>query len=181
MAEQGPASVPTPGAPADDPGVARQVLLQKIYVKDASIEVPGAPQVFTLNTQPQIDVNVGTVMKGLENDLYHILLNITVTAKSGADTVFLVEVQQGGIFLVRNFPNNAEKAAVLGGYCPSLLFPFAREAVADFVQKAGFPQLLLQPINFEAMYLEALQRQRAERQAAAATTGGADGESAKAH
>ena len=179
MAEQGPVPAPPSGAPADDQAVSRQVLLQKIYVKDASIEVPGAPLVFTQNTQPQIDVNVGTTMKSLENDLYHIILNITVTAKNGAETVFLVEVQQAGIFLVRNFPNNAEKAAILGGYCPSLLFPFAREAVADFVQKAGFPQLLLQPINFEAMYLEALQRQRAERQAGAAA--GADSEAAKAH
>jgi preprotein translocase subunit SecB len=176
MAEQGPASLPPSGAPADEKAVSRQVLLQKIYVKDASIEVPSAPQVFTHNVQPQIDVNVGTTMKSLDNDLYNIVLNITVTAKNGADAVFLVEVQQAGIFLVRNFPTNAEKAAILGGYCPSLLFPFAREAVADFVQKAGFPQLLLQPINFEAMYLEALQRQRAERQAAAA-----EGEAAKAH
>ena len=178
MAEQGPSSVPPSGAPADDQAVARQVLLQKIYVKDASIEVPGAPMVFTTNVQPQIDVNVGTTTKSLENDLFHIVLNITVTAKNGADTVFLVEVHQAGIFLVRNFPNAAEKAAIIGGYCPSLLFPFAREAVADFVQKAGFPQLLLQPINFEAMYLEALQRQRAERQAAGTA---AEGEAAKAH
>ncbi|MGH8516658.1 MAG: protein-export chaperone SecB [Panacagrimonas sp.] len=180
MAEQGPASAPPSGAPADDAASSRQVLLQKIYVKDASIEVPGAPQVFATNVQPQIDVNVGTVMKALENDLFHIVLNITVTAKAGEDTVFLVEVHQGGVFLVRNFPNAAEKAAILGGYCPSLLFPFAREAVADFVQKAGFPQLLLQPINFEAMYMDALARQRAERQATAAP-GGAPTEVAKAH
>jgi len=180
MADQGPASAPTSGAPADDAAVSRQVLLQKIYVKDASIEVPGAPQVFTHNVQPQIDVNVGTVMKSLENDLFHIVLTITVTAKSGEDTVFLVEVQQAGIFLVRNFPNAAERAAILGGYCPSLLFPFARESVADFVQKAGFPQLLLQPINFEAMYMDALARQRADRQASAAG-GGVDSEVAKAH
>jgi preprotein translocase subunit SecB len=180
MAEQGPDSAPPSTAASGDQTVSRQVLLQKIYVKDSSIEVPGAPQVFTSNVQPQIDVNVGTTMKSLENDLFHIVLNITVTAKAGADTVFLVEVHQAGIFLVRNFPNNAERAAILGGYCPSLLFPFAREAVADFVQKAGFPQLLLQPINFEAMYLEALQRQRAERQAAGAPSG-AEGEPAKAH
>lgn len=180
MAEQGPVPAPPPGAPAGDPANSRQVMLQKIYVKDASIEVPGAPQVFAVNAQPQIDVNVGTEMKGLENDLYHIVLNITVTAKAGTDTVFLVEVHQAGVFLVRNFPSNAEKSAILGGYCPSLLFPFAREAVADFVQKAGFPQLLLQPINFEAMYLEALQRQRAERQAGS-PAGGGDSEAAKAH
>ncbi len=159
MAEQGPVS----GA-ADPAGQAptRQVLLQKIYVKDASIEVPGAPLVFASTAQPQIDVNVSTQTSKLEGDHFHIVITITVTAKNGDDTVFLVEVQQGGIFLVTGFANNAERGAILGGYCPSLLFPFAREAVADFVQKAGFPQLLLQPINFEAMYLEHLARQRAE-------------------
>lgn len=159
MAEQGPAS----GTP-DSAGQAntRQVLLQKIYIKDASIEVPGAPQVFASGAQPQIDINVATLMNKLEGEMFHIVLTVTVTAKNGNDTVFLVEVQQGGIFLVTGFANNAERGAILGGYCPSLLFPFAREAVADFVQKAGFPQLLLQPINFEAMYVDHLARQRAE-------------------
>lgn len=159
MAEQGTAAG-TPDPAGQNPN--RQVLLQKIYVKDASIEVPGAPQVFSSNVQPQIDVNVATQTSALEQDHFHLVLTVTVTAKSGDDTVFLVEVQQGGIFLVRGFANNAERGAVLGGYCPSLLFPFAREAVCDFVQKAGFPQLLLQPINFEAMYLDHLNRQRAE-------------------
>ncbi|MGQ0530334.1 MAG: protein-export chaperone SecB [Panacagrimonas sp.] len=145
---------------ADKP--ARQVLLQKIYIKDASIEVPMAPAVFTGNQQPQIDVNVATEMSQLQDDHFNVLLSVTVTAKIGADTAFLVEVKQGGIFLVRGFTNLQEKGAVLGGYCPSTLFPFVREAVADFVQRAGFPQLLLQPINFEAMYLEQLARARAE-------------------
>lgn len=143
----------------------RQVLLQKIYVKDASIEVPLAPQVFTANLQPQIDVNVGTDMRPMQDDLFDVSLTVTVTAKNGEDTAFLVEIKQAGIFLVRGFDNPQEKGAILGGYCPSMLFPFAREAVADFVQKAGFPQLLLQPINFESLYLEHLARQRAEAKA----------------
>lgn len=175
MAETGPeTAAPAIGADAQN----RQVLLQKIYIKDASIEVPQAPQVFTNNAQPQIDVQVATQTSALENDLFHLVLSVTVTAKNGDDTVFLVEVQQGGIFLVRGFANAGEKGAILGGYCPSLLFPFAREAVADFVQKAGFPQLLLQPINFEAMYLEHLQRQRAE---AAARRPAGEADAAKAH
>ncbi|MGQ0698564.1 MAG: protein-export chaperone SecB [Panacagrimonas sp.] len=140
----------------------RQVLLQKIYIKDASIEVPLAPKIFSGNTQPAIDVNVGTQMSAINDDQFDIVLTVTVTAKSGEETAFLVEVKQAGIFLVRGFANPQEKAAIIGGYCPSMLFPFAREAVADFVQKAGFPQLLLQPINFEALYMEHLQRQRAE-------------------
>lgn len=156
------ASPGTAGPAPDAQG--RQVLLQKIYIKDASIEAPQAPQIFTTNLQPQIDVNVGTTMTQMGDDQYNVILSVTVTAKTGEDTAFLVEVQQGGIFLVRGFSNPQEKGAVIGGYCPSMLFPFAREAVADFVQKAGFPQLLLQPINFEALYMEHLARQRAESQ-----------------
>lgn len=163
MAEQGPATGAAGSAAGPSAAASRQVLLQKIYVKDASIEVPGAPQVFASGVQPQIDVNVATQMNKLEGDHFHIVLTVTVTAKNGDDTVFLVEVQQGGIFLVTGFANAGERGAILGGYCPSLLFPFAREAVADFVQKAGFPQLLLQPINFEAMYLDHLARQRADQ------------------
>lgn len=153
----------SPAAPSSAQAAnSRQVLLQKIYIKDASIEAPQAPQIFTRNVQPQIDVNVGTQMQPMADDQFHIALTVTVTAKIGEETAFLVEVQQAGIFLVRGFANPEERGAILGGYCPSLLFPFAREAVADFVQKAGFPQLLLQPINFEALYMEHLARQRAD-------------------
>lgn len=156
MASDTPAPAPT-SAPAD----ARQVVLQKIYLKDASVEAPGAPQIFTRQWQPTVDINVGTAVKPLGGDQYDVVITITVTAKLGLDIAFLVEVQQAGIFVVSGFENDNERGAVLGGYCPSLLFPFAREAVADFVQKAGFPQLLLQPINFEALLAEHVQRQRA--------------------
>lgn len=152
----------SPAPSAQGANNSRQVLLQKIYVKDASIEAPQAPQIFSKNVQPQIDVNVGTNMQPMADDQFHVVLTVTVTAKIGEETAFLVEVQQAGIFLVRGFANPEERGAILGGYCPSLLFPFAREAVADFVQKAGFPQLLLQPINFEALYMEHATRQRAE-------------------
>lgn len=138
----------------------RQVLLQKIYLRDASVEAPLAPQIFSRPWQPAVDVNVATNVQTLGDDQFHLVLTVTVTAKLGADTAFLVEVQQAGVFLVRGFEHEQERAAVLAGYCPSLLFPFAREAVADFVQKAGFPQLLLQPINFEALFIEHLNRAR---------------------
>lgn len=157
-ASPGTAAGTDPSAQADS----RTVQLLKIYIKDASIEVPGAPKVFAASVQPQIDINVATSMTQVNEEQFNVLLNVTITAKTGEETAFLVEVQQGGIFLVRGFTNLQEKGAILGGYCPSMLFPFAREAVADFVQKAGFPQLLLQPINFEALYMEHLQRQRAE-------------------
>lgn len=154
-----------------NPENARQVLLQKIYVKDASLEVPLAPQVFTRQWQPQVDVQVNTQVTGLGDNAYSVVLSATVTAKLGSDVGFLVEVHQAGIFTVAGFPDQGELGAVLGGYCPGLLFPFAREAVADLVQRAGFPQLLLQPINFEALYLEHQNRARAEQAAKAQGNG----------
>lgn len=145
----------------------RQVLLQKIFLKDASIEVPQAPQIFSRQWQPQVDVQVNTEVKGVGEDNYLVTLSITVTAKLGTDVAFLVEVHEAGICAVKGFTDAAERGAVLGGYCPGLIFPFARESVAQLVQRAGFPQLLLQPINFEALYLEHAQR-RAQQQASGA-------------
>jgi preprotein translocase subunit SecB len=153
------------------PPPARQVLLQKMYLKDASVEVPQAPQVFTRQWQPQMDVQVNTLASNLGNDNYHVVLSVTVTAKIDEDVGFLVEIHQAGIFTITGFPDQTEMGAVLAGYCPGLLFPFAREAVADLVQRAGFPQLLLQPINFDALYLEHQQRAHAEQAGKAGDSG----------
>lgn len=161
MTETASPAAPT-GATETPNAAARQVLLQKIYVKDASLEVPLAPQVFTRPWQPTLDVQVNTEAKPLEGDALQVVLSITVTAKLDNDVAFLVEVQQAGIFSVRGFTHNEEKQAVAGAYCPNLLFPFARETVADLVQRAGFPQLLLQPINFDALFLEHVQRARTQ-------------------
>lgn len=150
-------------------GDSRQVLLQKIYVKDASLEVPLAPQVFTRPWQPQLDVNVTTQPTPMADDRFHLVLSVTVTAKLGEDTAFLIEVQQAGVFVVRGFNSDAERGAALGAYCPNLLFPFARQVIADLAMSAGFPQLLLQPINFDALYMEHLNRARAQAEAAATT------------
>ena len=140
----------------------RQVLLQKIYLKDASVEVPQAPQIFTRQWQPQIDVQVNTAINALAADNWQVLLSLTVTAKLGDDAAFLVEVHQAGIFAVTGFASPQEQQAVLAGYCAGVVFPFAREAVADLVQRAGFPQLLLQPINFDALYAEHQTRAKAQ-------------------
>lgn len=143
----------------------RQVLMQKIYCKDASLEVPMAPQIFSRQWQPQVDVQVNTDIKPLDNDQYHVVLSVTVTAKLGEDVAFLAEAHQAGIFVVRGFATNEERRAILAGYCPGLIFPFARETISDLVQRGGFPQMLLQPINFEALYLEHVNRARAQQQA----------------
>ncbi|MES0872907.1 protein-export chaperone SecB [Sinimarinibacterium thermocellulolyticum] len=163
-----PESNPNAGAAAGGTPPQRQVLLQKIYCKDASLEVPLAPQVFTRQWQPQVDVQVNTDVKPLDGDNFHVVLAVTVTARLGDDVAFLAEAHQAGIFLVRGFANAEERQAVLAGYCPGLIFPFARETIAELVQRGGFPQLLLQPINFEALYLEHLNRMRAQQKTVAA-------------
>ncbi|HZR36549.1 MAG TPA: protein-export chaperone SecB [Nevskia sp.] len=146
---------------------ARQVLLQRIYLKDASVEVPQAPQVFTRQWTPQVDVQVGTAAMPLGGSAHQVMLSITVTAKLGEEVAFLVEIHQGGIFDISGFAE-AEIQAVVAGYCPGVIFPFAREAVADLIQRSGFPPILLQPINFEALYVEHLARSREQNAAAAA-------------
>lgn len=142
--------------PATAPG--RQVVLQKIYLKDASFEVPKAPQVFTRQWQPQMDVQIATAVQPLGPDQFQIVLSVTVTAKLDQDVAFLAEVQQGGIFQLAGFPDNGERQRVLGTECVRTLFPFAREAVAELIQRGGFPQLLLQPVNFDALYDEHVAR-----------------------
>jgi len=154
---------------APTPPPARQVLLQRIYLKDASVEVPQAPQVFTRQWTPQVDVQVGTNAMPLGGTAHQVMLSITVTAKLGEDVAFLVEIHQGGIFDIAGFAEG-ELQAVVAGYCPGVIFPFAREAVADLIQRSGFPPILLQPINFDALYVEHLARAREQNAAAAPST-----------
>ena len=142
----------------DAPAQLKQVVLQKIYVKDASLEIPLAPQVFTRNWAPQLDVQVTTGVQPLSADQHQVTLQVTVTAKLDQDVAFLAEVRQAGIFLLKGVTDNAEKQRVLGTDCPAILFPFARETVAELVQRGGFPQLLLQPIDFAALFAEHLKK-----------------------
>jgi preprotein translocase subunit SecB len=138
----------------------RQIVLQKIYVKDASLEVPLAPQIYTRQWQPQIDVQVTTTLQALSPEQHQVLLSVTVTARLEQDVAFLAEVQQAGIFLLKGVAEG-ERQRVLGTDCPGILFPFARESVAELVQRGGFPQLLLQPIDFAALYQEHLRKAQA--------------------
>jgi preprotein translocase subunit SecB len=144
-------------APADQnaqPGFG----IEKLYVRDASIEVPGAPQIFTERTAPQVNVEIGNSAQKLEDGVFESSIKVTVTAKIGEKTAFLVEVTQAGIFAVRNVPEeNLEM--ILGITCPNILFPYAREAVSDMVTRAGFAPVLLNPINFEALFMQQKQQQ----------------------
>jgi len=142
----------------NEPLAPRQIVLQKVYIKDASLENPLAPAVFTRSWQPQLDVQVTSALQSLNTDQHQVLLTVTVTAKLEQEVAFLAEVHQAGIFLIQGVTDDAERRRVLGTECLSILFPFAREAVAELVQRGGFPQLLLQPIDFTTLYEEHVRR-----------------------
>ncbi|KMN83457.1 preprotein translocase subunit SecB [Chromobacterium alkanivorans] len=127
--------------------------IEKIYVKDMSLEVPGAPQVFLEQEQPEIDMQLASEGKQLDDGFYEVTLTVTVTAKLPEKTMFLCEVGQSGIFQIRNVPAE-DIDPILGVACPNILFPYAREAVSSVVNRAGFPPVLLSPINFEALYMQ---------------------------
>ena len=141
----------------------QQLLLQKIYIKDLSWESPKAPLVFTTNVQPQTQVNIRSGSIDVAPNTQEVTLTLTIEAKDKDATLFLAEVAQAGIFLIEGYTAE-EKAVLLGSFCPSTLYPFAREAIADLVSRGGFPQLLLQPINFDAVYAQAIQQQAAQQQ-----------------
>ena len=138
----------------------KQVAIQKIYVKDGSLEVPNAPSIFTHEWKPSVDVQLNTAVQDLSQEAHEVVLTVTVTAKLGDETAYLVEVQQAGVFLLKGFDNENERRAILGAYCPNTLFPFARESVAELVARAGFPHFLLQPVNFDALYQQHLQQKQ---------------------
>jgi len=125
--------------------------IARIYLKDVSFETPNSPEVFRQDFKPDIQLGLNTSVNRLENDLFEVVLNVTVTSKQGDKTGFLVEVQQAGIFELKGY-DEAQKGPILGAYCPNTLYPFAREAISDLVVKGGFPQLLLSPIDFENLY-----------------------------
>jgi preprotein translocase subunit SecB len=125
--------------------------IEKIYVKDLSLEIPNAPNIFLERDTPEINLQLGTKNQGIGEGLYEVLLTVTVTAKIKDKIMFLVEAQQAGIFRIRNIPNG-EIDPVLGIGCPNILFPYLREVVSDIVTRAGFPPVILSPVNFEAIY-----------------------------
>ena len=139
--------------------------IEKIYVKDISLEVPNAPQIFLEREAPQIDVQLNTTSGVVSEGVYETVLTVTITAKLQEKTMFLVEAVQAGIFQIRNVPSQ-EIDPVLGIACPNILFPYLREVVSDVVTRAGFPPVLLNPVNFEAIYQQQLQQKQQEVTAA---------------
>ena len=145
-------------APAEAAGPAFTV--EKIYVKDVSFEVPGAPAIFTENVQPELQLNLNQRVQRLGENAFEVVLGVTLTCKAGDKTAYVAEVQQAGIFGLMGLEAQAVDV-LLGTQCPNILFPYVRQLVSDLVQAGGFPPFFLQPINFEALYAESL-RQRAQ-------------------
>jgi preprotein translocase subunit SecB len=125
--------------------------IEKIYVRDLSLEIPNAPNIFLERDAPEINLQLGTKSQSIDEGLYEVLLTVTVTAKIKDKIMFLVEVQQAGIFRIRYVPDE-EINPVLDIGCPNILFPYLREVVSDIVTRAGFPAVILNPVNFEAIY-----------------------------
>lgn len=137
-----------------------QFSIQRIFVKDASLETPNSPQIFTQQWKPEVNLEIGTQASPLAEGIFEVVLTLTVTANNGDAVAFLVEIQQGGIFQVAGM-SDEETSHTLGAFCPNLLFPYAREMVDNLVSKASFPPLMLAPVNFDALYAQQLQQKTA--------------------
>ena len=142
--------------------------IQKIFIKDLSFESPNSPAVFREQWQPKTDVHLAAENTQIEDDIYEVTLNVSVTSSKDEKTAFLVELKQSGVFLIRGFPDD-QRNQLLGSYCPHTLFPFAREAISDFVSKGGFPPLLLSPVNFDALYAQQLAKLKSQQSEATDT------------
>lgn len=140
-----------------------QFAIQRLYIKDVSFEAPNTPDIFKETGQPDMNLNVSSKKNKLEEKVFEVILTLTVTVKIAEKAAYLVEVHQAGVFYIDNVPEE-HMGAMLGSYCPNILFPYAREVITDIVTKGGFPQILLAPINFDALYMQ--QQQQSEKQKA---------------
>lgn len=141
--------------------------IEKIYVKDLSVEIPHAPQIFLERENPQIDIQLLPQATSIEEGVFEVVITATVTSKIGEKVMFLVEIKQAGLFRIANLPSG-DMEAILAVMCPNILFPYLRETVSSLTVRAGFPPVLLNPINFDALYQQ--QKQQAQASAATATT-----------
>ncbi|MBK9021799.1 MAG: protein-export chaperone SecB [Sulfuritalea sp.] len=133
--------------------------IEKIYVKDLSIEVPNAPQIFLVRETPSIEVQIQSGATTIGDGMYEVALTVTVNAKEGEKVFFLVEVVKAGIFQIRHVPEQ-DMEPILAVACPNILFPYARETISDAINRAGFPPVILAPVNFESLYQQRLMEQQ---------------------
>ena len=137
--------------------------IEKVYVKDMSLEIPHSPKIFMEQVQPQLEVQINTGADNFQEGFYEVTVSATVTARAGEKTLFLAEAVQAGIFTLRNVPET-DLGPLLGIACPTVLFPYLRETISDLITRGGFPPLLLSPISFEQLYLQRMQQQGADPQ-----------------
>lgn len=150
---------------SDEQQAQGQFQLQRIYMKDVSFESPNAPEVFRQEWKPEVNLEVNSGAEQVEGDIFEVVMKVTVTVKNLQKTAFIAEVQQAGLFLVKGF-EGIQMQHLLKGVAPNTLFPYAREAICDLVTRGTFPQFLLQPINFEAAFIENLRRQQEQTEPA---------------
>jgi preprotein translocase subunit SecB len=134
-----------------------QFIIQKIYTKDISFETPNSPEIFREEWKPELDLQLTNDYKQLGDNNHDITLVATVTAKLGDKTAFLIEVKQSGVFSLSGY-SDEEMGPLIGNHCPNILFPYVREVISDVVLKGGFPQLVLAPVNFEALYMNQIEQ-----------------------
>ncbi len=141
-----------------------QLVLHKIYIKDLSFEAPNSPRIFTeqLQTPPKTSHDVGVNVFNLGNNHYEVVVNVTVTVTVDGKTAFLAEAHQAGIFMLTQFPEN-QLQYMLFSYCANILFPYVRETVSDLVARGGFPQLLLEPVNFDDLFMRRVQQSQQKK------------------
>jgi preprotein translocase subunit SecB len=139
--------------------VEQQFLIQRIYTKDLSLENPMGPEAFTITDQPTINQDLASEINKINDELYETTLKLTITASLDEKTIFLVEIQQAGLFAIKGIEGD-NLSRVLNTVCPQILFPYARETIDSALTKATFPPLMLPPINFDALYAQALEEQK---------------------
>ena len=150
----------------------KQIAIQKIYIKDFSFESPHAPGVFQKSEwAPKTNLNLRSSHSVAVDDVHEVVLTLTIEAKDKDETVFLIELQQAGLFHIAGYEEDEQKA-VVGSFCPNILFPYARETIATMVAKGGFPEFILQPINFDALYAHGMAQAQAQAQGQEESTGG---------
>lgn len=141
-----------------------QFAIQRLYLKDVSFESPNSPTIFQEQWQPEVNLDLNTSNDKLSENQYEVVLSMTVTARVEDKVAFIIEVQQAGVFMLQGF-NDEQLGHTLGAYCPNLLFPYAREIIDSLAVKGSYPALMLQPVNFDALYAQALEQQQQEGQA----------------
>jgi preprotein translocase subunit SecB len=138
--------------------------IQRMYLKDLSLEIPGAPRIFLEQQQPAVEISLDSAQEQLSEGIHEVTVTVTVTTRIGDKVLFLVEARQGGIFEIRNIPPE-QMPVVLNVVCPNVIYPYLRSNVADVIQRAGFPPIHLSEINFEALYQQKLAQQQGGEQA----------------